>query len=458
MQTDEIKLEVAVEEAAPTDAVVKEPAAEVVEPVIVDNSAADSKLYNSLEAKGGTGTVSVRDFLNCVPKENLLRFDLYTTFCREKLSKADDDDTLDLTEFGQLMDYVRVLNQAEAVDAKDAGMTTAAYSAMSITFYTLSKQSGEDGTQLTLRQAHTQVGSAPKSSITEWQKQRNIENIKKWNIHDLDTKMDVKTFAQFADNNVKIQKAASATWKVEAAKHELSVAKYETYVATFRGFDLDGDNSVTVQEIMDYFVETGVDIGDNRKDSIRQIFTEVDKDTSGDMDFEEFVQFMKKIDALNLQEAQQRETAFRETAVATTPAVSDEVVASAYGGYLCLFLVFNLPFVIPALIFLDEYNDECKAQQFPEFLTGWLIILVLQFLGGFGTIHLVLAGEKGMSALISALFSLGHFGLSIWGAFMIFDVAKQDKTCKNSDMYVMVWFVIVFYGVFGIKNGFKNRD
>jgi hypothetical protein len=134
------------------------------------------------------------------------------------------------------------------------------------------------------------------------------------------------------------------------------------------------------------------------------------------------------------------------------------VVASAYGGYLCLFLVFNLPFVIPALIFLDEYNDECKAQQFPEFLTGWLIILVLQFLGGFGTIHLVLAGEKGKAALISALFSLVHFGLSIWGAVMIFDVAKQDKTCKNSDMYVMVWFVIVFYGVFGIKNGFKNRD
>ena len=78
--------------------------------------------------------------------------------------------------------------------------------------------------------------------------------------------IDVATFG----NKVSVKEAtdAIAPWYAEAAGGDGKINPDEMdprFISAFRSIDLDRDNLISKQDLVDFFVECGVKIGDGRK-------------------------------------------------------------------------------------------------------------------------------------------------------------------------------------------------
>jgi len=72
---------------------------------------------------------------------------------------------------------------------------------------------------------------------------------------------------------------------------ELSEAQIEEYRDAFKLFDADGDGTISVQELETVMKSLGLQAS---QQELQQMMTEADEDGSGSIEFEEFLNMMKK--------------------------------------------------------------------------------------------------------------------------------------------------------------------
>jgi calmodulin len=84
---------------------------------------------------------------------------------------------------------------------------------------------------------------------------------------------------------------SKVTEKVERVEIDMPEEERQQLKEAFDMFDKDGKGSISVDEIYRVMKNFGNDMS---KDDIRAMIADLDEDGSGEVDFEEFIMFMKK--------------------------------------------------------------------------------------------------------------------------------------------------------------------
>lgn len=131
---------------------------------------------------------------------------------------------------------------------------------------------------------------------------------------------------------------------------EFTPAQIANFKKAFGVFDVNKDGRISTQEIFEVLHTMGNEVSFERQQKIREAVVLVDVDKSGDLDFPEFIQFMKIMDRHNKQEAVEQGQPF-----------SDDEPSEM--KYMCLKLS------------LDGPRDNTRCWRYPWSAINWLMVL-----------------------------------------------------------------------------------